>query len=75
MNKTWWFSADVKPIHVGLYECHRREFGEMTTRMLHWNGGFWEFVDGDTPYACKPGCYAAMEATDDDKWRGLTERA
>jgi hypothetical protein len=62
MKKTRWFSADVKPVRVGLYECRRYR---NSAEILLWNGKDWSYPWGQV--------WACMTIESGDKWRGLAE--
>lgn len=69
LKLTDWFPADVKPVHVGIYECRNHQVQE-TTFYYYWNGTIWEY--GGQPsihlvFRCK------KKSTVQNKiWRGLT---
>jgi hypothetical protein len=68
MNKTGWFPADVKPVHVGVYETSFAYVGGFS----EWNGYRWS-NQYDTPQRAKDMAYFAGEQ--DKCWRGLKESA
>lgn len=58
-QRTPWFPASVKPVHVGRYEYR---IGGVTLK-LHWTGKTWRTSGG-----------RRMSVWPDDQWRGLVER-
>jgi hypothetical protein len=74
MKKTQWFPADVKPVHIGVYECERWEQGfRMVKRKLHWSGAGWSYSVKVPEYGLSAGHHAAMFPNQGDRWRGLTK--
>jgi hypothetical protein len=71
MNKkqlklTPWFPPDVKPAHVGVYQCR----GLPTTQKFqHWNGYFWGGWAADKKAAERNGYVPSMR--EQPEWRGL----
>ena len=63
MNKTEWFSPEVKPMRAGLYERWLYD-GRPHDRMSEWNGEKWMFRD-------KPSNYQH----DGFQWRGLAKKS
>ena len=71
MKLTPWFPADVKPVHVGVYEIYENKRSERRT-FKHWNGRFWGFasrtiMDAQNADALGPSIIQKC------KWRGLAE--
>jgi hypothetical protein len=61
---TPWFSDDVKPLHVGVYETSFDTY-------QHWNGEWWGYcaVDVQTAYEMHD-CKSALQR---NEWRGLAK--
>lgn len=58
---TEWFPADVKPVHVGWYEC------QLMGYLWWWNGEFWSMRQDDSSMQ-----YADEPCGDQNRvWRGL----
>lgn len=70
MKKTPWFPADIKPVHVGVYET--RAYNDEFIFFRFWNGSEWG------PAAiCVSDAYANaffQGLTQDVKWRGLATK-
>jgi hypothetical protein len=62
MKKTDWFPPEIKPVHVGLYQCKYEESGAWITSsyLWKWDGLVWRFED--TNQLC---------LEQNRKWRGL----
>lgn len=66
---TPWFSGDVKPVHVGVYE--REAFKGSCGKYSYWNGR--RFFIGDTSplHAVK---WRSASFNQSARWRGLARR-
>ena len=56
LERTEWYSGDIKPVYVGYYEVRSKIFGEY---LLKWDGEKWLYSDGSV---------AAFQGRD---WRGI----
>ena len=67
---TPWFHADVKPVHVGVYETRDEDFH--LAHYQFWDGKKWGLYSFDVKKAYKGrkvnSCYQFVE------WRGLAEQ-
>lgn len=73
-EKTGWFAAEIKPIHIGEYETHNCQWsgsevamkaaddGKRKPVMRYWDGTEWRFDADGTPTVFQKRI-----------WRGLTE--
>jgi hypothetical protein len=70
MNTTEWFPADVKPVHVGIYQVESYLFfGEVWH--AHWDGKLWS-----TAYMLPEYVNEHEKGSNQDRiWRGLKEPA
>jgi hypothetical protein len=74
MKKTKWFPADVKPVHVGVYEVQNMYGSDLPNLFNYWTGKRWTG-------AMERICDLIMSpspmnfAVQDRVWRGLTEAA
>lgn len=70
LKLTPWFSGDVKPAHVGVYE---RSDARGVTWYSGWNGAWWGAFDGSIERA---GLWmnGPRSLHQDWRWRGLAEQ-
>lgn len=69
---TPWFPAEVKPVHVGVYEVRRFYWdgGVMDDVRLRWNGNGWVYAHEH--HGARSGDYASVWLC--DTWRGLRSK-
>jgi hypothetical protein len=73
MNTTEWFPAEIKPVHVGVYETEDSVFTD-DAWYSYWNGekwGWYSWKGVDDAYAKRDWDTGAPDA----RWRGLRESA
>jgi len=71
MKTTDWFPADIKPVHVGMYETKSPILKDQPGWFCYWNGTSW-----CSSYQTMQHAYVFREFTSsfqDRKWRGLAE--
>ncbi len=78
MKKTPWFPADIKPVHVGVYETkHEVRPGAPESCFRYWDGKWWSL--GARPPAMAHwlrGAFTELvsEFNVVDEWRGLADK-
>lgn len=75
MKLTEWYPADVKPVHVGVYEVrnsrplHYRAQGRLLGRYRYWDGNNWMTAAPDDIWHGP----SIMGTHDTHQWRGLAQ--
>ena len=70
MKLTPWFPAEVKPVHVGVYEIYEHRRHERPT-FKHWNGSFWGFASASIGQAQSADTHLGPSLVQKCNWRGL----
>ena len=71
MKTTPWFTGDVKPVRVGLYQ--RQGTSRGCYLYSYWNGAYWCCMATDLSHAQELGRMNVQSMFKSLKWRGLTE--
>jgi hypothetical protein len=66
---TPWFPADVKPVHVGVYQREDCDTGR--PYYYFWNGDFFEFGGRSAPEDVKRNDWPTI--SEGERWRGLAD--
>lgn len=64
---TEWFPADVKPVHVGWYECKSNKGNTVCGFKWWWNGSYWTMKLDDYDFVTKNTKCSEQNRV----WRGL----
>lgn len=77
MKLTKWFPADVKPVHVGVYEMEPGDdyvWGGSKGQFQHWNGERWGGYSSSARLAALSNCVNFTSMHQNRRWRGLAEK-
>lgn len=77
MSKTMspWFPAQIKPIHIGVYETEDVvAWAEGSKCFQYWSGYCWGICSSTKEFAAHPGNAKHRSLFQENSWRGLAKK-